>query len=353
MEQNIKLKNNNLNLKRIHNPEGYFADNNYHYYRRDHLGNNREVWNATANATVQKTQYYSSGLPWATNIGDNAGLQPYKYNGKEFIEMHGLDEYYSNFRNYYATIGRTTTQDAHAESYYAFSPYAWVGNRFTSAIDPDGKDWYEDDDGNAIWRKSQEKEYTANNKTWKNIGTEYLLFDGEKLHYFQQQENKNGDITGLTAYSYDAVSGRAQEDGTFSYTEENQTQKNTGPIPSGLYSINPQEIQKWNDLSMANKLVSTLGIRGSFQGGTYAWGDERVWINPQSVKVTNPITGEDVQRDNFSIHGGAAPGSAGCIDLHRNAPAFFKRLSQSNSSYIRLNVLYTPYNKSSQIWRKK
>jgi RHS repeat-associated protein len=133
-------------LKRIHNPEGYFADNNYHYYRRDHLGNNREVWNATANATVQKTQYYSSGLPWATNIGDNAGLQPYKYNGKEFIEMHGLDEYYSNFRNYYPAITRTTTMDPLAEKYYSISPYAWTGNNPIRYIDPDGRDHYRYDD---------------------------------------------------------------------------------------------------------------------------------------------------------------------------------------------------------------
>jgi RHS repeat-associated protein len=177
MEQNIKLKNNNLNLKRIHNPEGYFANNNYHYYRRDHLGNNREVWNATANTTVQKTQYYPSGLPWATNSGDNAGVQPYKYNGKEFIEMHGLDEYYSNFRNYYATIGRTTTQDAHAESYYAFSPYAWVGNRFTRAIDPDGRDWY------SAEKKEENKKYDKIRITYKWVEGQMSKEEMEKGGY--------------------------------------------------------------------------------------------------------------------------------------------------------------------------
>ncbi|MGI6048043.1 MAG: hypothetical protein ACOYEG_08575 [Petrimonas sp.] len=37
-----------------------------HYYRRDHLGNVREVWksNTATSLAVQRMQYYPSGLPW-------------------------------------------------------------------------------------------------------------------------------------------------------------------------------------------------------------------------------------------------------------------------------------------------
>ena len=73
----------------------------------------------------------------------------------------------------------------------------------------------------------------------------------------------------------------------------------------------------------------------------------------QAITVIDPNTGKEIVRSNFSIHGGSTPGSAGCIDLHKNAPAFFKRLSQSKSLFIRLNVLYTPYNKESTIWQKQ
>jgi hypothetical protein len=65
-------------LQRIYNAEGY-ADTitatipNYKYYRRDHLGNNRELWVANTKKTIQRTQYYPSGLPWASNTGDNPG----------------------------------------------------------------------------------------------------------------------------------------------------------------------------------------------------------------------------------------------------------------------------------------
>jgi hypothetical protein len=51
-------------------------------------------------------------------------VHPWKYNGKEFVEMHGLDEYDSKARWYYPAICRTTTMDPLAEKYYSTSPTA-------------------------------------------------------------------------------------------------------------------------------------------------------------------------------------------------------------------------------------
>ena len=51
------------------------SDNSYHYYIKDHLGNNRVV--ADANGTVEESnQYYPFGLNYANA---NSNLQPYKY----------------------------------------------------------------------------------------------------------------------------------------------------------------------------------------------------------------------------------------------------------------------------------
>ncbi|MBR4263317.1 MAG: hypothetical protein IKQ48_01935 [Paludibacteraceae bacterium] len=68
--------------------------------------------------------------------------QPYLYNGKEFIEAHGLNEYDSQARMYYAPIMRTTTIDPMCESYYHISPYAWCGNNPVNVIDPFGCDTF-------------------------------------------------------------------------------------------------------------------------------------------------------------------------------------------------------------------
>lgn len=143
-------------LERVHNPEGYtnnfnntFMSAYFYYFRRDHLGNTREVWRApfivyaqgntiSPASVVQRTQYYPSGLPWSEGLVPD--WQPYKYNGKEFVEMHGYDTYDYGARGYYAAIGRFSTVDPLAEKYYSISPYAYCAGNPIKYIDPDGRE---------------------------------------------------------------------------------------------------------------------------------------------------------------------------------------------------------------------
>jgi RHS repeat-associated protein len=123
------------------------------------LGNNREVWRASSKTTIQRTQYYASGLPWETVPEDNLSLQPYKYNGKEFIEMHGYDTYDYGARGYYAAMGRFTTVDPLAEKYYSISPYSYCGGNPVNRIDPDGMDiWNINEKGVIVSRKNDTKQ---------------------------------------------------------------------------------------------------------------------------------------------------------------------------------------------------
>jgi RHS repeat-associated protein len=141
---NIEYEYNDLHqredpkLLRIHNAEGYYSDNQYYYYRRDHLGNNREVWRVADNKTVQITHYYPSGLPWATTQEQNPDLQPYKYNGKEFVEDYGYDSFDYGARMRDGAVPRFETIDPLCERYYSFSPYAYCGNNPIMYIDPNG-----------------------------------------------------------------------------------------------------------------------------------------------------------------------------------------------------------------------
>lgn len=102
----------------MYNDEGYtefalndttITDIQQYYYRKDHIGNIVAVWNATKEETQQRTFYYASGLPMHISTGQD--LQARKYGGKEFDEMHGLNEYDSEARRYYPAICRTTTID--------------------------------------------------------------------------------------------------------------------------------------------------------------------------------------------------------------------------------------------------
>ena len=84
-------------LEYVYNPEGYikyWGDEEHYpyYYIKDHLGSVRETYIRpfpNMKYCEQRMQYYPSGLPWDTNY--DASEQPFKYNGKEFVEMHGLD----------------------------------------------------------------------------------------------------------------------------------------------------------------------------------------------------------------------------------------------------------------------
>lgn len=141
----VQIAADSWQLDYVFNPEGYIRyygpEEHYRfYYIKDHLGNVRETYvNPAPNdrLCVQRTQYYPSGLPW--NEGFIPSEQPFKYNGKELIEMNGLDEYDSEARWYYPAIMRTTTMDPLCEKYYSISPYAWCGNNPVNLVDPDGR----------------------------------------------------------------------------------------------------------------------------------------------------------------------------------------------------------------------
>jgi RHS repeat-associated protein len=130
-------------LSRIYNDEGYVenpANPQYYYFRHDHLGDNREVWLANTGETVQRTQYYPSGLPWAYNrTVDHPDLQHRRYNGKEFVEMHGYDTYDIVWRQYYPAIMRFQTPDPEVENDYDLSPYTMCDNNMVLKTDPDGR----------------------------------------------------------------------------------------------------------------------------------------------------------------------------------------------------------------------
>ena len=115
--------------------EGYvtLADNKYHYYLQDHLGNNRMV--IASNGTVEETNHY---YPFGGVFAFTSSVQPYKYNGKELDTKKGLNWYDYGARHYDAALGRFTTQDAYAEKYPAMSPYQYGANNPVNVVDING-----------------------------------------------------------------------------------------------------------------------------------------------------------------------------------------------------------------------
>ena len=130
-----------------------FTDNRamYHYYLKDHLGNNRVVVSSKGEVE-QVNHYYPYGGIMAEST--NESVQRYKYNGKELDRMHGLDWYDYGAR--WMADGRFATIDPHAETYADVSPYAYCGGNPISAIDLNGEDSYYLADGTYLFDNLKE-----------------------------------------------------------------------------------------------------------------------------------------------------------------------------------------------------
>ena len=115
--------------------EGYvtLSDSKYHYYLKDHQGNNRVVINQSG--TVEETNHY---YPFGGVFASAGNVQPYKYNGKELDAKKGLNWYDYGARHYDAVLGRFTTNDRFAEKYYSMSPYQYGANSPVGNIDVNG-----------------------------------------------------------------------------------------------------------------------------------------------------------------------------------------------------------------------
>lgn len=162
-------------LIRIHNGDGYLdcSEQDFRYFVRDYQGNIRTVYGSVLKnlkfieidkpprhlatvpfdwfdrgdmqyielqktVTYQRMQYYPFGLPYEAHYQPEE--QPYKYGGKEFIELHGYDSYDFDARMYYPALCRFMTMDPLCEKYYSISPYAYCNNNPVKYIDSDGRD---------------------------------------------------------------------------------------------------------------------------------------------------------------------------------------------------------------------
>lgn len=110
------------------------------YFNKDHLGSNREIVNENG-IISQITNYYPFGTPFCDNVSTiNSDNQPFKYNGKEFDKMYGLNTFDYGGRQYNSIVPTWDRIDPLAEKHYNVSPYVYCEDNPINAVDPDGRD---------------------------------------------------------------------------------------------------------------------------------------------------------------------------------------------------------------------
>ena len=123
------------------------CSSSFHQFIHDYQSNNRLIM--VSNDTAPQTNhYYPSGVLMAKSTSQ--GLQPFKYNGKEFDNIHALNQYDYGARWYDPAMYLFTSMDPMCEKYYHISPYAYCAGNPVNYVDPDGRSPIYDEDGNFL-----------------------------------------------------------------------------------------------------------------------------------------------------------------------------------------------------------
>jgi RHS repeat-associated protein len=120
---------------------------------------------------------------------------PYKFTGKELDIESGL--YYYGARYYDPSISLWHGTDRMMEKYPMLSPYLYTANNPVNRIDPDGNDWYQENEGGSYkWFEGNGNQVGY---TRVKEGHEYDAFDGRRV--VLSNENRNWNYK-QTPYSF-------------------------------------------------------------------------------------------------------------------------------------------------------
>jgi len=255
----------NGQLSRVLNPEGYtyfvpVPDTYiYYYFTKYYQGSVRAVTQFLSfmqgRWPVGHTDYYPYGLPFGEE--GNPEHQPYKREGKELDEMHGLNWYDQGARFFGSDLPVTPTMDPLAEKYYGVTPYAQWANNPVRYVDLRGdsisvaeeyREQFMSDMQNAFGGKASSLSFNASGN---------LVLDGKAKDFTKgMSKDQKSSFKGLN---------------------KAMTDKQTTSV---VYADN-------YDLTVGGE-VRSVDIVGEFGGGVYSKTDNTIVISPNvgSVNVT-------------------------------------------------------------------
>ncbi|MFC2123939.1 DUF6443 domain-containing protein [Bacteroidota bacterium] len=153
-----------------------------------------KVWFDDLSVAVSESPVYQVNdyYPFGMGIADlswerkNRVENRYLYNGKELQTEHDLHWYDYSARMYDPAVGRWWVGDPHAENYFSWTPYNYVGNNPVLMIDPDGRDWYVTRNGDGDITSSFWREGSDEADGYENYGANFLYRQGDVTYSYNQ-----------------------------------------------------------------------------------------------------------------------------------------------------------------------
>ena len=168
----------------------------FHYYLKDHLGDNRVVMNESG-AIEQINDYYPTGALMGSST--NGDVQRYKYNGKELDRMNGLDWHDYGVRNYDAALGIWRSQDNLQEIHPDIGSYVYVYNNPMRMADPDGQDGRDRTIGCIIGAVTNVIPFSG------GLRDTYTPTDPEDYNYSLRQSDDTASRLGLSSTNWGGI----------------------------------------------------------------------------------------------------------------------------------------------------
>jgi len=197
----------------------------YQYFIKDHLGNNRILFNQD-NLVLQQSSYYPFGMLVTPPTRSYYDYNRYLYNGKELQDDFELDWYDYGARFYDAEVGRWHVVDPMAESYFSQSPYHFSGNNPILFLDLNGMNYDEfefDSEGNINNVKESETD------SFHKVDEKGNRIEGVELKL--DKKVVTGEVTlatiGGTKVDYLKVTGDDEATQVFSFLAENTAESST------------------------------------------------------------------------------------------------------------------------------
>ena len=241
--------------------EGYVSldDREYHYYLKDHQGNNRVLVNK--NGGVEEINHY---YPFGGVFASEENVQPYKYNGKELDAKKGLNWYDYGARQYDAALGRFTTTDPLAEKYYPTSPYVYCGGNPINRIDPTGADWYKDSDGNYHW--AERGGDIAEGWTWVGSSVSIEISKSKYVNYYEN----GGIVANKPVNAFDLIASSPKLQNLFLGENSLLSEASKSRLFNGLVSRGTDAIARPIGEFLVWSGAGELG--GPLVGQIFGWG---------------------------------------------------------------------------------